>query len=173
MSPTIAIALREKVDDLAAHGGYHRLLLLVGPPRSGKTTAVRELATEVGWPRLNLNLALSERLLDVPSRFRQIKVLELLREVAESTPAEGLLLDNIELLFQRSLQIDPLQALLALSRSRIVVATWCGGYSGNALTYAAPGHAEYRHYSEPGCTILPVGDRVPPVSRRASKGSQA
>lgn len=173
MSSAAALALKEKADDLAAHGGYHRLLLLVGPPRSGKTTAVREFATEVGWPRLNLNLVLSERLLDVPSRFRQIKVLELLREVAEAAPGNGLVLDNIELLFQRSLQVDPLQALLAVSRSRVVVAAWCGDYSDTALTYAAPGHAEYRHYPEPECTILPVGVNATRVSKRASKGSRA
>lgn len=173
MTSAIALALKEKAKALVVHGGYHRLLLLVGPPRAGKTTAIREFATEVGWPRLNLNLVLSERLLDVPSRFRQIRVLELLREVAEAAPGDGLVLDNIELLFQRSLQVDPLQALLALSRSRVVVAAWCGDYSDTALTYAAPGHAEYRHYPEPGCTILPVGVNATRVSKRASKGSRA
>jgi len=173
MSSALALTLKEKADELVAHGGYHRLLLLVGPARSGKTTALREFAESVGWPRLNLNLQLSERLLEVPSRFRQIRILDLLRDVAGEATGDGLVLDNIELLFQRSLQQDPLQALLALSRSRVVVAAWCGDHSDVALTYAAPGHAEYRHYPEPGCTILPVGVNATRVSKRTSKGSRA
>lgn len=173
MSSSLALALKEHAGALAAHGGYHRLLLLVGPPRSGKTTTLREFANKVHWPRLNLNLVLSERLLEVPSRFRQIRVLELLREVAEAAPGDGLVLDNIELLFQRSLQVDPLQALLALSRSRVVVAAWCGDYSDAALTYAAPGHPEYRLYPEPECAILPIESNKVRASQRASKGSQA
>lgn len=173
MTSAIALALKETAEDLVSHGGYHRLLLLVGPARSGKTTALREFADGAGWPRLNLNLVLAERLLEVPSRFRQIRVLELLRDVSDASPGDGLVLDNIELLFQSSLQMDPLQALLALSRSRVVVAAWCGDYSDAALSYAAPGHAEYRHYPEPGCTILPVGVNATRVSKRASKGSRA
>jgi hypothetical protein len=173
MNAHAAHALKERVDALTAHGAYHRLVLLVGPARSGKTFALREFASETGWPRLNLNLALAERLLDVPSRFRQIRVLDLLRDLADAAPGDGLVLDNTELLFQRSLQVDPIQALLALSRSRVVVASWCGEYTASVLTYAMPGHAEYRHYPEPGCTILPIGaDGIRP-STRASKGSLA
>lgn len=169
MSSVTALAVKEKVDDLLAHGGYHKLILLVGPARSGKTTALRELAAGACWPRLNVNLLLSERLIEVPSRFREIRVIELLREVTDAAPGEVLVLDNIELLFQRSLQIDPLQALLALSRSRVVVAAWCGEYRDGVLSYAASGHQEYRPYTDPGCIILPVALSTMSSSTRAPK----
>lgn len=156
MSAALTLSLREKAEDLSLHGSYHRLLLLVGPPRSGKTTALRELAAATGWPRVNLNLRLSERLLDIPTRFRQIRLLDVLRDVATEAAGDGLILDNIELLFQRSLEQDPLHALLALSRSRVVVAAWSGELTDGALTYAAPGHPEFRHYPAPGCAIVPI-----------------
>jgi hypothetical protein len=167
----VVIALRERVAAVRDHGAYHRLVLLVGPSRSGKTQVLRELAADVGWARVNLNVELAERLLDVPARFRQIRVLELLRDIAAAFPGDGIVLDNIELLFQRSLHVDPLQALLTLSRSRVIVAAWCGGYSDAALTYAAPGHAEYRHYPDPGCSIVPVS--VQPGRLRPPKASRA
>jgi hypothetical protein len=152
-----ALAVKERVDELVAHGGYHRLILVVGPARSGKTTALRAFAEGAGWPRVNLNLMLAERLLEVPSRFRQIRVLDLLRDAAEAAPGDGLVLDNIELLFQRSLELDPLPALLALSRSRVVVAAWCGELADGALTYAAPDHPEFRSYTAPACMIVTAG----------------
>jgi hypothetical protein len=45
---------------------------------------------------------------------------------------------------------------LALSRSRVVVAAWSGELTDGALTYAAPGHPEFRHYPAPGCAIVPI-----------------
>lgn len=171
MSSGLADVLRAKAEDLSVHDGYHRLLLLVGPARSGKTTALRELAGATGWPRVNLNLRLSERLLDVPSRFRQIRVLDLLRDLATEAPGDGLILDNIELLFQRSLEQDPLQALLALSRARVVVAAWCGEFADGALTYATPGHPEFRHYTAPACTLVPAGVHALHSSTPSTAGS--
>jgi hypothetical protein len=168
-----ALAVKERVDELVAHDGYHRLLLVVGPSRSGKTTALRELAAAYAWPRVNLNLRLSQRLLEVPSRFRQIRVLDLLRDVATEESADGLILDNIELLFQRSLEQDPLHALLALSRSRVVVASWSGEFVGGALTYAAPGHPEFRHYAAPACTIVLAGVTAFHSSPPSTSGSPA
>lgn len=168
-----ALALKAKAEDLSIHGGYHRLLLLVGPARSGKTTLLREFADASGWPRVNLNLRLSERLLDVPSRFRQIRVLDLLRDLASEAPGDGLVLDNIELLFQRSLEQDPLQALLALSRTRVVVAAWSGAFAEGSLTYAAPGHPEYRHYPAPDCAIIHADVHAPRAAASFATGSQA
>src|SRR4030095_7365689 len=49
---------------------YHRLVLVVGPAGSGKTTALRGLCNAEGLPYVNLNVALSQRLLEHASKGR-------------------------------------------------------------------------------------------------------
>jgi hypothetical protein len=71
---------------------------------------------------------------------------------------EVVLLDNIEILFDPSLQQDPLRLLLNLSRNRTLVVSWNGQIKNNILSYAEPGHPEYRRYSvENFLIIAPVG----------------
>lgn len=109
-----------------AAGAYHRLILLVGPPRTGKTSALRDLAEERGWPLVNVNLELSERLLELTSKQRALRVPRILGEIVERHPGEVLLLDNTEVLFSPDLQQDPLRLLAGLSRNRTVVASFRG-----------------------------------------------
>ena len=61
-----------------------------------------------------------------------------------------MLLDNIELLFDASLALDPLRLLEEISRNWTLVVAWPGHVEGGWLIYARPGHPEYRRY--------PVGD---------------
>ncbi|MBL8624110.1 MAG: hypothetical protein JNK64_22565 [Myxococcales bacterium] len=56
MALPLAEVIAESVEK--ARQLYHRLVIVVGPPRSGKTTALRALQHERGWPLVNINLAL-------------------------------------------------------------------------------------------------------------------
>jgi hypothetical protein len=124
---------------------YHRLVLLVAPSGSGKTAALQDLAKKTGAPLLNLNLEVSRRLLDLTGRQRALKLPQVLQDVV-GTDASLVLLDNIEILFDVSLQQDPLRLLQGLSRNRTVVAAWNGTVDGGHLLYATPEHPEYRRY---------------------------
>lgn len=119
---------------------------------------MRELAEDHGWPLLNVNLELSERLLELTSKQRALRVARLLGEIADSHPGEVLLLDNAEILFSTELQLDPLRLLQGLSRNRTVVATWSGELESESLTYAAPGHPEYRRCDRPQVILVPAVD---------------
>ena len=57
-----------------------------------------------------------------------------------------MLFRSTELLFDRSLQQDPLRLLQGVSRNRQIVAAWDGSLEEGKLLYAEPGHAEYRQY---------------------------
>lgn len=147
---------------------YHRLILVVGPAGSGKTSALQAVMAATSAPLINVNLELSRRMLDLTERRRALQLPRLLQDVCASSverqASEVLLLDNIEILFDVKLRQDPLRLLQGLSRNKTVVAAWPGNISelsicgheedarrttpdpGRYLTYAVPDHLEYRRY---------------------------
>lgn len=141
---------------------YQRLVLVVGPERAGKTASLHTVGERTGAPCINLNLELSRRLLDLTERRRSLHVQELVEQVVAETGADLVLIDNIEILFDPDLQQDPLRCLQQLARHRTVVATWGGAVSGDGtsvavLTYAVPGHPEYRRYpAKDVITVTPI-----------------
>jgi hypothetical protein len=128
---------------------YHRLALIVGPVGSGKTSLLKELCRRQDIPYLNVNLALSQRLLDLTNKERPLRVRRLLEDVISGHSDDVIALDNIELLFDPALHQDPLACLQALSRNKTLIVAWGGTYEDNTLTYAEPGHPEYRRYERP------------------------
>ena len=127
-------------------GLYHRLVLAVGVPGSGKTAALREIAVRVGAPVVNADLELSRRLIDLAGWRRQLRVQPLLDRIVAGFAGEVVLLDNTELLFDAGLRRNPLGLLQRLSRRRTVAASWSGSVEDGRVRYAAPGHPEYRRY---------------------------
>jgi hypothetical protein len=158
---------------------YHRLVLVVGPMRSGKTQALRAVAKDRGWPLINVNLQISERMLELTQRQRALRAPRLLDDVVSDANDDVVLLDNLEMLFSPDLALDTLRLLQGLSRNRTVVATWCGGYDGTYLTYAEPGHPEWKRdpYPERGIVAASESpsshDHQDPTSANAAGEQQA
>lgn len=130
----------------AARELYHRLILIVGPAGSGKTTVLQEVSARGSAPLVNVNLELSRRMLDLTERQRALHLPRLLGEIVGEARGEMVLLDNIEILFDVHLKQDPLRLLQALSRNKTVVAAWNGSIVDGHMIYAAPDHPEYRRY---------------------------
>ena len=125
---------------------YHRLVMLVAPAGSGKTSALQDVHERMAAPLVNVNLELSRRMLDLTERQRALQLPRLLAEIVGASAAEVILLDNIEVLFDVSLKQDPLRLLQGLSRKKMVVAAWSGSIDGEHMVYATPDHPEYRRY---------------------------
>ena len=156
MNPSPLVTdLAQQADKLSDR--YYRLLLLVGPSGKGKTKLLHAVRDQRGVPYLNVNAALSERLLEHPKSQRPLEVLPILQQLISEHPSDILLLDNIELLFDPDLRQDPLRCLQALSRNRSLIVAWNGEYRDGVLTYAEPSHREYRRYEKPDAVIIPVG----------------
>ena len=138
-----------------------KLILLVGPSRSGKTQLLRQFSAKLDVEPLNVGLELGCRLAATSNNKRGFSAGELLREIAlleqfgERTEAP-LLLDNLELLFEPSLQINPLDLVRRLAHSRRVVAVWPGERRGDRLIYADMSHPEHRDYSRDGVVVLEI-----------------
>lgn len=132
-----------------------KLILLIGPPKSGKTRLLTHLSDRVNAPVLNVGHTLGHQLLELPRTKRHLHVPELFRKIANGTASNGLLLvDNIELLFDKTLRLSPFDALRAHARMRPVVAAWPGDTRENRLTYAVTGHPEYQDYSAEGAILF-------------------
>ena len=67
------------------------------------------------------------------------------------------ILDNLEILFDTDLEVEPLRLLQVSSRNRIIVASWNGSYVNGTLTYAEPGHPEFAQFKQTEAIVLPVG----------------
>lgn len=125
---------------------YYRLLLVVGPAGTGKTEALRLIEKHRGFPRINLNLVLSRRLLELTERQRILQLPTILAELLAPYRGGVILLDNLEILFDVALKQDPLRLLQKLARQQTVLAAWPGTVAAGKLVYAEPGHPEYRRY---------------------------
>ena len=138
MKPALVEQVLAAVDSAAS--AYHRLVILAGQPGTGKTAALVGAANKRAWPRININLELSERLLEFTQRKRALRAARVLSDLVDETGAEVVLLDNIEVLFSTELKQDPLRLLQSLSRNRTIVAAWPGVLDGEQLLYAEPSH---------------------------------
>lgn len=123
------------------------LTIVLGRSRSGKTALLREWADQHGYSYLNIGSLVSQRTLEYSPAERLNAVQHEFRDAVESAEGDVVLCDNIELLFASELSLDPLRLLKQAARRKAVVAAWDGAYDGSTLSYAAPGHDEYRVYS--------------------------
>lgn len=135
-----------------------KLILLVGPSHSGKTQLLRQLGAKLNIESLNVGLELGRGLAATPNNKRGFSAGELLREIVDKErPEDPLLLDNLELLFEPGLQINPLDLVRRLAHSKRVVAVWPGALRGDRLVYADMSHPEHRDYSCDGVVVLEIG----------------
>jgi hypothetical protein len=153
-SLTTLLEIERCLPDVAQR--YYRLILVVGPIGSGKTPLLKELCRRHSAPYINVNLMLSQRLLDLTTKQRPLRVQQLLQGIVAEHAVDTVVLDNLELLFDPTLRQDPLALLQGLSRNRSIIAAWGGAYAGGTLTYAEPGHPEYQRYQEPDAMVIPV-----------------
>ncbi len=143
----------ERLERLASEVAalHSKLILLVGKPRTGKTACLLAFGKRVATEPMNVGSELGRRLAAVPQRQRHLQTTAILRELADQhASGDLLLLDNIELLFDRTLQLDPLDLLKRHAHARRVVAVWPGELRIGRLTYADMGHPEHQDYSLAG-----------------------
>jgi hypothetical protein len=140
----------------AAEGLYYRLVLVVGNAGSGKTRVLQNVVNDIGGTSfININLSLSRELLELTTKQRAIRLPEILNRIVEKAQSP-VVLDNLEILFDKDLKQDPLRLLQGISRNRAVVASWNGAMTSGRLLYAETGHPEYRSYDSVDALIVEI-----------------
>jgi hypothetical protein len=130
-----------------------KLLLLVG--NAGKTRLLQLLANRIQAVPINVGAKLAHRLAAIPAQDRGFSTTGLLRQITDSAHRDApVLLDNLEVLFEPSLKINPLDLLKRLAHSRPVIAAWPGDLRDDRLVYAHMGHPEHRDYPRDGVVVF-------------------
>jgi hypothetical protein len=125
---------------------YYKLILVVGPKDRQISGILKKMSLEFGYDYINLNLKLSERLIRIPFDERCFYVEGYVNEIIESYRGSLLILDNIEILFEKHLKVDPLFLLKNLSRYKAIIAHWNGKAEDGHLIYAVPQHPDFAKY---------------------------
>ncbi len=135
---------------------YHRLVLLVGETGSGKTAVLQEICDKLGITLVNLNLELSQLMLEMTVKQRTLQLPKILEDLVNKKAGKTIAIDNIEILFDVNLQQDPLRLLQKISRNKNIIVSWNGIVNNAKLMYAIPGHPEYRSYAKSDLFIIPM-----------------
>lgn len=154
-SGAILEALRQRLLDVTHLN--NKLILLVGGSAQDRAALLRGLQDSGAPEPLHLGIALARPLAELPQRERNLQAGSLLRTAAQTHAATGpLLIEGVELLFDASLRLNPLDLLKRQSLARPVVAAWPGEWRDGRLTYAVPGHPEYQDQGADGVTIFEI-----------------
>lgn len=146
----IEYALQQAIHECNEGIRRHRFIIVT----SHKDVS-EEQAKTVGAVLLNLNLKLSEKLIDIPQSKRSRAISSVINEVIEAYPKDKVLLINhFELLFLPELEQDPIRLFEDLSRERTLVLLWPGVYEDGVLSYAQPWHSEYREFADVDATMI-------------------
>lgn len=98
------------------------------------------------YTAIDLNVAVSERLIAVPKRERTREVAPATNEIVSNIVGDVGLVFGLEILFDRSLAIDPLRLLAECSKTKTLLVCWPEEVTESGISYAVPSHPEYRRY---------------------------
>ena len=122
---------------------FSKLLMLVGPAFSGKTQCLKEVSERINIPYINLGVELSKKLIELSVKQQVLMVSGLTKEIVNNIHSDVALVDNIEILFNPDLKIDPVRLLLNCSRNKTLVAAFSGKQIDDSIIYAELHHPEY------------------------------
>jgi hypothetical protein len=154
-----AISISQLLDTIrATSGAYYKLTILAGGARSGKTHLLKQVATQLDLPIVNLSLLLSQRLLSLTRHQRELRAQDVATDVIDEHYKTGLCLDDTELLFDTTLKLNPLVFLREIARNRLIVATWNGVLIGGELRFGQIGHLDYFSQTVNGFPVVSVAE---------------
>ncbi|WP_368411106.1 BREX-3 system P-loop-containing protein BrxF [Gilvimarinus sp. 2_MG-2023] len=97
-------------------------------------------------PKWNLNKLVSEHLMSTPKSEWTLICTSYVESLVQQQVRGVVLLIGLEVLFDRSLAVDPLKLLMKCARTKTIIVSWPGEINSNGLSYANVSHPEYRMY---------------------------
>ena len=128
-----------------AKKSFHQLILIVGPTGSGKSAMLQD-ACSYNFTSISLGLELSRKLMNLSQERRVLDAEEIALSIIDAKNPTRLALDNIEILFEHPLRLNPLTLLKRISQQRLTIASWNGTSSPNKLCYGKEGSSSYQEF---------------------------
>lgn len=113
-----------------------------------------ELDTDT--PAIYLSEIISERLLPLSHVKRASKVEDLVLDLIDSYKSNYLILKRIHVLFEPSIEIDPLKLLIGLAKHKQLIVFWPGACTPEGLSFSNPGRWDYHFYSVNDLNSVPI-----------------
>lgn len=142
-------------------------LVLPHPSIRILTSALEKIQQQFAFSTLNLGASLSKELIHVRLDQRGSAAQVTLENMIKASESATVLCFGIDLLFEPSLQIDPLMAFRRASRIKRSIVFWPGSYQGSVLAYAETGHHHFRTWrisadwiSSPNLRIFPLANSI-------------
>ena len=129
---------------------YNKILYLY-EYKKGNTLKYYSEVNEL--PYINVNIYLSEKLMDVKPNRRPYKAVDFMNALGDRE-VDTICLDYFEILFEPSLKLQPFDILKNLSRRKTVLVAWRYELKDGYLVYAQPGHPEYKKELIADTTII-------------------
>ncbi len=101
------------------------------------------------WQVISMDNVVCEQLLPLPVTARAGQVDRLINLALQAYESGPLLVIDTDVLFEPSLQLDPLLLFQRASRQLPLVVTWAGSFEHSRLSYAVPEHAHYCLWRSP------------------------
>ena len=108
--------------------------------------SVKTFAETHSLPYINVNIEISRILQDIPVSRRSLRITEVFQQLIDKYHDDVICLDYYELLFDNSLEIDPMILIKNNSRYKTLIISWRGKIIGDTLTHGEPGHPEYKKF---------------------------
>ena len=123
---------------------YHPCCMIISPDVRRLAYAAEQIQRWYARPALSVGISLSTALLRVLPPQRPAESATAFTTAVRQLGAGPLLCVDIDLLFEPSLQLDPLRLLRDSSRQVKLVVLWPGMVANGRLAYAVPEHGHYR-----------------------------
>ena len=122
-----------------------QLVLVSGGGWEIRTELLQAVASKLNFKYTAIGLPFAKELLGQSPTHRPLFISEMIEKLVQ-VANQGLALDQIEILFDPELHIDPLRFVRTLSHGHLILLSWPGIYKSSRLIYAEPDHPEYRVY---------------------------
>lgn len=150
--------VEDRLEAFLTSPARHRCLLLVDRDPVQLDLVAGQLTVQRAWERISMGRDLSSALMAVSSTARPRTAVQWVRRRLDPPGSTPRICCDIDILFEPSLELDPLMLLRQSTQINGIVAMWPGSYGDDVLVYATPQHAHYRTWRRPGVGVLVLSE---------------
>ncbi len=113
------------------------------------------------WAKLSVGREISHFLISQEVGNYPLSITKFLADVAFLYVKQPVVFYDIDILFEPSIQIDPLNLFRQIGRQNVLIIFWPGTFVGDTLVYAQPEHHHYRFWKNVNdVEIIGVNDAI-------------